>query len=216
MPQFGDTFGELFGDAIAPNENHDAEAEARVVYALRNATNYKKIIAIFVAKIQELENIMAGITPEMLFDIPTAYGKNLDQIGSILRLPREGWDDPLYRIYLRTQALLILPGRRGQANLMKVVRSLMDTDAGSIGYTESIPKTYTLTVPTATLDQLAGWVRFLERCRPATYIPVLGWIPPNPFGYDDLTAVETYTLNPYADASFALVVDTQYAGLVPI
>lgn len=216
MPQFGDTFSELFGDAIAPIETHVQDAENRIVYALRNAKDYKKILAIFTEKIQELENIIRGVTPEMLFDIPTAYGKQLDQIGSILRLPREGWTDELYRVYLRTQSLLILPNRRGQENLMKVVRSLMNTDAGSIGYTESTPKTYTLTVPTVTLDELAGWVRFLERCRPATYIPVLGWIPPSPFGYDDFTLTVPYTLNPYGDASFTIVVDTQYAGLVPI
>lgn len=216
MPQFGDEFGELFGDAIAPIETHSDDAENRFVYALRNASQLKKIVRIFTDKIQELENIQRGITPEMLFDIPTAYGRQLDQLGSILRLPRQGWDDPLYRVYLRTQALLILPNRRGQINLMKVVRSLMDTDTGAIGYTESVPKSYTLTVASATLEQLVGWIPFLERCRPATYIPIIGWIPPNPFGYADETAAVAYTLNPYADSTFSIVVDTQYAGLIPV
>jgi len=216
MPQFGDTFSELFGDAIAPIETHEADSQARVVYALRKSVDFRKIIAIFTAKIQEIENVQRGITPEMLFDIPTAYGPQLDQLGSILCLPREGWDDAKYRVYLRTQALLVLPNRRGQPNMLAVIRSLMDTSTGTIGYREYVPKSYEITVQSATLGQLSSWIRFLEKCRPATYIPVLGWIPEDPFGYANESATIAYTLNPFANAQFKIVVDTKYAGILPL
>lgn len=216
MAQFGDEFGESWGDAVAPIETHAEDTEDRIVYALRNAVDFKKLVAIFSSEIQHAENIQRGLTSEMLFDIPTAYGKQLDQIGSILRLPREGWDDVTYRVYLRTQSLLVLPGRRGQANLLKVVRSLMDTDSGTIGYSEEVPKTYTLTVQSVTLDTLMSWLRFLEKCRPATYIPIIGWIPNDPFGYDDETLTVPYTLNPYADETSTIVVVSKYAGVLPL
>lgn len=198
--EFGEEHGEEYGDAIAEIETHVEDARARLVYALSNAVDMKKVLDIFTRRVQILENVYRGITPTLLFDIPTAYGQQLNQIGNILGLPREGWDDELYRIYLRTQSLLILPDRRTQAILLQVIRSLMDTDAGTILYSEANPKTYFLDIPATSLEDLIFWNRkFLEKCRPITYNTFIKFIPEDPFVYDDDTATIVVTGEGFSD-----------------
>jgi hypothetical protein len=166
-------------------------------------------------RIQTLENAIRGVTPTLLFDIETAYGTQLDQLGAILKLPREGWDDPLYRIFLRTQALLILPDRRTQARLIEVARSLMNTDAGMVDYQEFRPKTYTLGVGAVDLLTFSTWIRFLELCRPATYNAQIIWNPDEAFGYDDATGtVPTPTVFGYSDATFTIVAGGHWSAIL--
>lgn len=217
--QYGDEYGELIGDAISEIETHVEDGIDFLPYALDNAVDFRKMLTIFLEKIQEIENAIRGVTPALLFDIPTAYGRQLDQLGSILGCPRQGWDDELYRVYLRTQSLLILPDRRTQGKLMEVIRSLMDTDAGTIGYVEFRPKTYLLSVglPGLTLETLAFWnIRFLERCRPATYNTLLIFNPVDAFGYDDATMTITTTVFAHSDATDTIDVGGPYSSIVPL
>lgn len=214
MPEYGDEFGEEWGDAIADIETHVDDALKRLTYAFRDAENFRKVIAIHAERAQLLENAIRGVTPTLLFDIETAYGIQLDQIGNILFIRREGWDDVTYRVYLRTQALLVLPFRKTQARLLEVIRSLMNTDAGTIEYKEYRPKTYTIQVPTATLAELVSWKRFLELCRPATYNSQTLWLNPNPFGFVDSTATVAPTMGPYSDASGTLAPSSFYSAVV--
>lgn len=198
--EFGEEHGEFYGEAIAEIETHVEDARARLVYALDNAVDLKKVLDIFTRRVQILENVYRGITPVLLFDIPTAYGQQLNQIGNLLGLPREGWDDDLYRIYLRTQSLLILPERRTQANLLLVIRSLMDTDAGTILYSEANPKTYLLDIPATSLADLIVWnTKFLEKCRPITYNVFIKFVPVDPFVFDDDTGTITVTGEGFSD-----------------
>ena len=213
----GDEYGELYGDAIATIETHVEDAKDRLVYALDNASDLKKILDIFNERKQAVENILRGITPTLLFDIPTAYGAQLDQLGRLLGLPREGWSDELYRVYLRTQSLLILPDRRTQAKIVQVIRSLMDTDLGTIGYAEFRPKTYSLDIAGATLDELVLWNRkFLEKCRPATYNSLIKWIPEDPFVFDDDSGTVTVTGEGFSDDSAILDVGGGLAAYVTV
>jgi len=215
--EFGEEHGEEYGDAIAEIETHVEDAKARLVYALDNAVDLKKVLDIFSRRVQILENVYRGITPTLLFDIPTAYGQQLNQIGNLLGLPREGWDDPLYRIYLRTQSLLILPERRTQANLLLVIRSLMDTDAGTILYTEENPKTYALDIPAISLEDLIIWNRkFLEKCRPITYNSLIKFIPEDPFVFEDETGVATVTGEGFSDAAGIIDVGGKLAVYISI
>ncbi len=215
--EFGEEHGELYGDAIAEIETHVEDAKARLVYALDNAVDLKKVLDIFSRRVQILENVYRGITPTLLFDIPTAYGQQLNQIGNLLGLPREGWDDPLYRIYLRTQSLLILPERRTQANLLLVIRSLMDTDDGVILYTEENPKTYALDIPATSIEDLIVWNRkFLEKCRPITYNSLIKFIPEDPFVFEDETGVATVTGEGFSDGAGVIDVGGKLAVYISV
>lgn len=215
--EYGEEHGELYGEAIADIETHVEDARARLVYAMRNSEDFKKVLDIFNRRVQIVENVYRGITPTLLFDIPTAYGQQLDQLGNLLGLPREGWDDPLYRIYLRTQSLLILPERRTQANLLLVIRSLMDTDAGTILYSESNPKTYALDIPAATLEDLILWNRkFLEKCRPITYNSLIKFVPEDPFVFEDETGVATVTGEGFSDGAGVIDVGGKLAVFISV
>jgi len=204
MSLWGDEYGELWGDAIASIETHVQDGLDRRVYALRCAPNFEKMMTIFLKRWQTLENAITGIQPFLLFDYNTAYGANLDQIGEILGLRREGWSDEQYRIFLRTQSLLILTDRRTQRRLLEVIRSLMNTDAGTIAYSEVRPKTYIVGIE-ADLDDLILWNRlFLERCRPATYNAFIIWNPEDAFGYEDLTGSVVVDVEGYSDGTGSL------------
>ncbi len=162
-------------DAKLVINNHVEQMLARLPGAHQDATLLRGWLSIYGDRTQVLENVIRDINTATLFDIDTAVGINLDQIGSIIEMPRDGRDDTAYRIVIRAQSQLILPERRTQRNLMKVVRTLLDTPAGNIAYSQASPKSFRLVVPSATLAQLISWVPILRRTRPATYSALLFW-----------------------------------------
>lgn len=195
-------------------DTHVQDGLNRLVYALSCAPEFEKMLTIFLEKVQEMEDVIKDVRPAPLFDIDTAVGKQLDQLGNLLGLPREGWNDATYRVYLRTQALLILPDRRTQRRLLEVIRSLMDTDAGTIFYQEFRPKSYLVQVAGIDLDTLITWLRFIERCRPATYIAYILWNPDDAFGYDDSTATVVTDVEGYSDATDTIDVGGPYSAII--
>lgn len=202
MSEFGDEYGELFGDAVAEIETHVEDALNTRAYPVVDAVELAKLIAIYTERTQTLENAIRGVTVDLLFDIPTSYGVQLDAIGSLLNLPREGWDDPTYRIFLTAQSLLILPDRRTQEKLIAVTRVLVNNPAAPIVYREFRPKSYSLAVGGVDLLTLSLWIKFLERCRPATYIAQHIFIPDEPFGFEDGSPLMIPdTVFPFSDAT---------------
>ena len=162
-------------DAKFTIDDHTEQAIARLPSAYCDAENLKKWISIHIDRLQVLENVIRDIRTSILFYIPTAEGVFLDQIGTILVLPRQGRTDYDYRVLLRTQALLVLPGRGTSQRLLEIIRSLSDTDAGTITYRQFNPKSFQIGVSTATLEALASWIPILRRCRPATYNMLVAW-----------------------------------------
>ena len=193
---------------------HVDDGIKRLVYALSCAPELKRLLTIFLTKIQEMEDVMDAVRPSTLFRVDTAVGVQLDQLGTILGLSREGWDDATYRIYLRTQSLLILPDRRTQRKLLEVIRSLMNTEAGTILYSEYRAKTYTIQVAGVDLDELITWLRFIERCRPATYIAQIIWNPDGAFGYEDESGTVATTVEGFSDESETIDVGGPYSAVI--
>lgn len=187
-------------DAKKTIDDHFEQMVARLPSQHQDATNLQNLLFIYSIRVQALEDIAQGIRAEILFDIETAVTAQLDQIGTLIGLPRDERDNAAYVIVLRTQALLILSDRRTQGRLMEIVRSLLDTDAGSIFYTESSPKSYAINIPTATLDQLMSWVPLLRRTRPITYIALIGWTQLGHLTYQDGTSPQIIP-TPGADVS---------------
>ena len=163
-------------DAKFTIDDHVDKALARLPSMHDDSVLLRGMLSIHAARMQVIDNVLRGITADTLFTISTAIGVQLDQIGTIVGIAREARDDVAYRIILRTQALLVLPDRRTQARLMEIVRSLMDTDPGPIGYAQFPPKTYTLSIASASLSTLLSWVPILRRTRPASYVGILNWV----------------------------------------
>jgi len=61
-----------------------------------------------------------------ILDIDTAYGSQLNTIGVILGLPRQGFDDPDYRVRLSAVAAILLPNRRTVTGLLTMLRILLN------------------------------------------------------------------------------------------
>ena len=192
-------------DARFTIDDHVGEMLDRLPGLHKNSTRLRQWLSIYGARIQILDNVLRGITAEALFTIGTAIGAQLDQIGTILGIARDLRSDFNYRIILRTQALLVLPERRTQARLMEIVRSLMDTDPGAIDYRQFPPKSYQLTISTATLDTLLSWIPILRRTRPASYVAILGWSATKHITYGDQSATVSKAWNGYGDASGTIV-----------
>ncbi len=193
-------------DAKKTIDDHFEQMVARLPGQHQDATTLQDLLFVYSIRVQALEDIAQGIRAEILFDIETAVTAQLDQIGTLIGLPRDERDNPAYVIVLRTQALLILSDRRTQGRLMEIVRSLLDTPAGNIAYTEFSPKSYTLSVPSATLDQLISWLPILRRTRPITYNVQMFWTQLGHFDYQDATVPQEIPtpgadVSGYADAS---------------
>lgn len=188
-------------DAKFTIDDHVQKALARLPSMHDDSTLLRGMLSIYSARIQILDNVLRGITADALFTISTAIGVQLDQIGTIVGIAREERDDAMYRIILRTQALLVLPERRTQARLMEIIRSLMDTDPGPIIYRQFPPKSYQLVIGSATLDTLMSWVPILRRTRPASYVAILQWTIPGHLSYGDQSATVSESWVGYADQS---------------
>ena len=195
-------------DAKFTIDDHVDAMLARLPGMHSESIKLREWLSIYGARIQILDNVLRGITADALFTISTAIGVQLDQIGTILAIARDLRTDAEYRIILRTQALLVLPERRTQAKLMEIVRSLMDTDPGSIIYRQFPPKTYELVIGSASLDTLISWIPILRRTRPVTYVGLLFWTIPGHFSFSDSSGTETADWRGHSDSSGTVAAST--------
>jgi hypothetical protein len=114
------------------------------------------------------------------FDLSTATGDRLDKIGSVIGLPRQGFNDADYQTLLTLQTDLLRSVERGEANwtgtaesVLSIIRTFIGPAAPSIVVTNLPPYGFTLSIPTVTQAQLEILVRFI--CT-ALYMGVLGWV----------------------------------------
>jgi hypothetical protein len=118
------------------------------------------------------------------FDVATAVGAQLDMIGSVVGLTREGFADERYRVFLLIQTKLLLATAREDAswtgtspNILAIARAFIgDSITDPIVLVNTPPYEYSLSVPAggfATYAEIALLARFL---RTANYAGVGGTI----------------------------------------
>lgn len=115
------------------------------------------------------------------FDVDTAVGVQLDMIGSVVGLSRQGATDDRYRVFLNIQIELLLSAARGDANWTGTHNNILTICRTFIGDAEPLPVvlknfppySFLLSVPGVTLSELQTLVRFI--CQ-ATYAGVLGQV----------------------------------------
>jgi len=97
-----------FGAAPSPNEYYIADHADRAIDLLleqfKLKPNIEGVIRATAASLQELENVFGDLLTQRYLDV--AIGAQLDIIGIIVGLDREGRDDSTYRIALRTKISL--------------------------------------------------------------------------------------------------------------
>jgi hypothetical protein len=161
------TFKEL-GDCRVLSQMDDA-------FGARNFRDWMQIVA---CQPGRLFDVINGLKAAL--ELPTAVGAQLDLIGAIVGLAREGATDAQYRIYLEIQTELLLANVRDEAewtgtgeNLLRIVRTFIGSAAGAITLSNLPPYSYHLTIPVGlTVTQALLLARFL---RIATYAGVLGF-----------------------------------------
>jgi hypothetical protein len=116
------------------------------------------------------------------YDVDTSTGAQLDVIGSIVNLPRRGFGDARYRVFLNIQIQLLLSSKTETGNwtgttqnLVSIVRTFVGGEPGStlINLHNAPPYAYVLSAEGVPLDEIDLLAYFL--CR-AAYAGVLGHV----------------------------------------
>lgn len=101
------------------------------------------------------------------FDLDTATGVQLDAIGAVIGLPRQGFPDDRYRVFLKIQSDLLLSAARDGANWTGTVNNILTicrtfTGPGpAISLQNSPPYAFLLSIPGVAADELRILVRFI-------------------------------------------------------
>lgn len=123
--------------ALTEKTDHVTEGQALLIEHFKNSTNLKAVLAAYLAQVQELEAMMFDLLEDRNLD--TAVGSQLDVIGEILGLDRNGLSDSDYRSYLR--ARIVLNFGSGTIEDVRDVIQLVTVTSGTvtIDISESFP-----------------------------------------------------------------------------
>lgn len=142
--------------------------------------DFRELICILVAPLGEYVTVLESIRDA--FDVTTAQGEQLDFIGSWIGLPRQGFDDTRYKVFLQIQIDLILSAARGDANwtgthnnILAICRTFLDgLGGGTIVLVNGAPYSFSLSIPAIT-DPVEFQILINFICK-ALYAGVLGQI----------------------------------------
>lgn len=163
---------------------------------------------------------------KVAFDLSLASGEQLDAIGSVVGLPRQGYSDARYRTFLQIQIQLLLSSTREEGawtgtheNLLSIVRTFVGAGPPTITLVRSGPYSFQLTIPGIVLSELQILIGFL--CR-AIYAGVLGqvivivapdslWNSPSlgPFVDEGFWGSATIPIAPSATWNFSIPIGSQ-------
>lgn len=104
------------------------------------------------------------------FDPATATGDRLDKIGAVVGLPRRGFSDARYRLFLQIQAQILLaraddetPRPGSGEGLLRIARLFVGTGAPAITFTLTPPFSFQMTVTGVTIGEAFQLADFLGR-----------------------------------------------------
>lgn len=138
---------------------------------------FRDLVCVFVEDLGTYLDVLSDVRDA--FDLSSAVGAQLDVIGRIVGLPREGYADARYRTLLEIQIELILSVNRDggnwtgtSENILRICRKFIGTTPGQPVVLQNFPPyDFLLTVPTLAVADIPLLFRFL--CR-ALYAGVLG------------------------------------------
>lgn len=138
----------------APVENNDRQttAAALLIDIFREKPQFLKLLSSYVAETQELENALFELGDA--FWVNTAVGAQLDGIGEIVGIARDGADDTTYRIRIKARVLINLSS--GTPNeILTLVRALLPAGASDPSYTPYYPAAFAISVTGLTPTEVA-------------------------------------------------------------
>jgi len=138
---------------------------------------FRDLVCLFVKDLGHFNDVAQQVGGA--FDIDTAVGEQLDFIGAVVGLPRQGFNDARYRTFLNIQVDLLLSAAREDANwtgthnnILKIIRTFIGPTPGQpIVLTNFAPYSFVVTIPGIVLSEMEILINFL--CV-ALYAGVLG------------------------------------------
>ena len=142
---------------------------------------FRDQMCIFVSPLGHYEDVLEDVKAS--FDPATGVGDQLDKIGSIVGLARNGVSDERYRVFLSIQSNLLLSaredaeGRTGSAeNIIKICRTFIgDAVLDPIVLSPGPPCDFLLTVPGLVPSEAPILIRFICQAIDATVLGQLGF-----------------------------------------
>lgn len=187
------TFATILGGASGAEEGADLLtfdpnittfcelADARVLVQMGDAPgnrNFRDLMCTLSIQPAIYFDVCTGVKAGL--ELETAIGAQLDLIGAIVGLAREGFTDDRYRVFLTIQTELLLSASRDGAewigtipNILRIARAFItDAVGGTITYTPILPYGFKLDLPVVLpVNEILLLFRFLQT---AVYAAVLG------------------------------------------
>ncbi len=185
MARWGAAWGLGFLWGIPPGPGPDALctfSDGRVLVQMDDTPgnrNFRDFICDLVFDNGVFQDVAKDV--EEAFNLDVAQGVQLDAIGSLIGLARQGFDDNDYRRFLQVQVDLLLSAARDEANwtgthenILSIARTFLGPGATDpIVLINLPPYSFLLSVPTVDFENLQIGRTFL---RTAIYAGVLGQI----------------------------------------
>lgn len=144
---YGHEYGEAYGGLPPVAENHTDAALDRVLEQYKEQPNLERLLRIFVARWQSLENLLQAILEFHLLDVATGW--LLAVYGRLLDLPRRpGWTDDQWRLFLRLKIRALKSS--GTADELLAIANIIRDFVGSSGTVRlfpEYPKAYRIELP---------------------------------------------------------------------
>jgi hypothetical protein len=142
------------------------------------ARKFRDLVCELVAGLGNFEDVALDMARS--FDLDTAVGDQLDKMGAVLCLPRRGFEDDRYRVFLQIQRDLVLSSTRDDANftgthnnILRLCRTFIGAGVDPIVLKNFRPYSYILSIPGVDLEEVLILITFL--CV-ATWAGVLGQV----------------------------------------
>lgn len=152
------------GTSLAWLESYCEEGKGLLLSQFREKERIEAVLCALSDGVQEIENASWQVLTERWLD--TGVGEQLDGIGRLVNLAREGWNDETYRAFLRAQ-ILVLRSNGTWPDLFGILAALGLT-LSLIAFVENFPAALRIDLG----EQLSGFTghdvfRLLARARAA-------------------------------------------------
>jgi hypothetical protein len=119
---------------LQKKQNHAEEAADNLIHQFKGKTKLEVLLRVFAKQVQELENVFFDLL--FLRSLDKAFGFQLDELGRLLDLEREGRNDKTYRQWLKARIRLNLSSGTPE-DIIALIRAMVgDKDVEII---ESFP-----------------------------------------------------------------------------
>ncbi len=146
MPAYGLPYGFEYGGLPPVAEVHIDAALANVLEQYRDQPDLEKLLRIYVARWQSIENVLQTILEFRLLDVATGW--LLAVYGKLLDLPRRaGWTDDQWRFFLRLK-VQALRSSGTTDELLAIADAMVPTSStGTARLFPEYPRAYRIELP---------------------------------------------------------------------